>query len=566
MRAPPWALASALALAAFAGCRDAGPAPPASGPPFEARDVAQAGFDAGVVLRVRKNPSAPAGEISWRQIGGIPADFSTSEGGASLSVRTPTLAQAHPEPLPRGIVPLSPRTRGELVFEATWKGPGPPFSRVVRVAAAARATGIPSVAQGHRLLLGGEGFRVVERPKGSLAEVQGQTFEPDAAGRWVLQDAAGSKLSLRSARYDRPSLDCGRSDCHRSAAEQALASPMTRALAARLGDPTISDPGCLIGCHAAGEPGAADGGFAHLAQDMDIPYDRGWDQLPRALRRLGGVGCMSCHGPGAIPEPDARWAILRSDVCAVCHDAPPRYGHVVAWRRSRMARADASEAARRAPCARCHTTSGFLEHLGVRPAAPSPVASGISCVACHSPHGAHEGHLLRTAPPPPGLEVRRGSVCLGCHAPDPGEAIASASEAALLLGQGGRLTPRGGAPHAAVEGGCIGCHMGKKGEGHSFSASPDRCSPCHSSPPAGGSALHERARALWARALARGLLREEHPGQPAHASASRAEGLSDEQQQALFDLSLVLQDPAAWAHNGPYARALLDAAERVIAR
>ena len=34
--------------------------------------------------------------------------------------------------------------------------------------------------------------------------------------------------------------------------------------------------------------------------------------------------------PGALPE--ARWSILRADVCAYCHDAPPRYGHVEGWR------------------------------------------------------------------------------------------------------------------------------------------------------------------------------------------------------------------------------------------
>ena len=37
-----------------------------------------------------------------------------------------------------------------------------------------------------------------------------------------------------------------------------------------------------------------------------------WDDLPRSLRRAGGVGCLSCHGPGAIPEESSRWAILRA--------------------------------------------------------------------------------------------------------------------------------------------------------------------------------------------------------------------------------------------------------------
>src|SRR5262249_22353462 len=122
------------------------------------------------------------------------------------------------------------------------------------------------------------------------------------------------------------------------------------------------DPRCAVACHAIGEPGLDDGGFVSVAPRFEdarlLPRGEpgAWDHLPSVLPRLGGVGCTGCHGPGAIPERTGRWAILRVEVCASCHDAPPRYGHVVAWRTSAMARSDAQAETRVGRCAACHTT------------------------------------------------------------------------------------------------------------------------------------------------------------------------------------------------------------------
>src|SRR5690606_10045669 len=119
-------------------------------------------------------------------------------------------------------------------------------------------------------------------------------------------------------------------------------SPMTHVLARGLSGELGPYPGsCALGCHSAGEPGLLDGGFAHVAEELGhgVPEaSAGWDALPRRLRRVGGVTCTTCHGPGAVPERSARWAILRSDVCATCHDAPPRYSHAASYATSAMAR------------------------------------------------------------------------------------------------------------------------------------------------------------------------------------------------------------------------------------
>ena len=213
---------------------------------------------------------------------------------------------------------------------------------------------------------------------------------PDARGSFTLADAGGHTLRLVAGKYDETPLDCGRSDCHAGIASAALSNPMTTILERGLAAPFAGDyPGCALGCHAVGEPGLDDGGFVAVARDLGTTsHDvarTGFHDLPASLRRLGGVGCLGCHGPGAIPEANGRFAVLRADVCATCHDAPPRYGHVAAWRLSRMARSDADPRTRDAACARCHTTWGFLGRNDWRP--PDEVgAFGIACAACHAVH------------------------------------------------------------------------------------------------------------------------------------------------------------------------------------
>ena len=326
---------------------------------------------------------APGETITWRQVAGPPVGGLSPGAGPRLQARSPTLAAAHGAPLPWGVVPLSPsdprrgRARGDLARRARRRGapPGP------GVAAAPRARGLPNTAVGTRVYLGGTGWRIEARPAGAAAALEPQagvaSLVPDVAGDWRLADGAGHALTLRAGRYDETPLDCGRSGCHAALAAASATNPMTSVLARGL--PLAPDghgavfgdgyPGCALACHATGEPGLRDGGFTHVMSELGTGAlaPRAWESLPRPLRRLGGVGCLACHGPGALPETSARWSILRTDVCATCHDAPPRYGHVVAWRTTRMARADRDpRAASEGACARCHTTWGFLAQGAAR--------------------------------------------------------------------------------------------------------------------------------------------------------------------------------------------------------
>lgn len=547
------------------------------------------GFDAPFAISARHGcPERGRGRISWRQLEGPPLQaLSVSQDGFQLSARTPLLEHAHPEPLPAGIVPFSPRTQGRVVLEASWQGPGlPALKRTLTIRAISRATGLSSVAVSQQLMLAGAGFRVQRAPAGGHAEVQQHGpyahFTPDAPGRWVLANDSGQPLVVQAFWHDKTPYDCGRSECHAAIAAATLASPMSRALEARLGgaEPARS---CMLECHVVGESGSDDGGFLDVASELGWTWldASRWQDLPQALRRLGGVRCTACHGPGAIPEPDARAHVLRSDVCATCHDAPPRYNHVQQWRASRMARSDAAAATHEPGCAACHTTAGFLHAIGARQASaatPALEPAGIACAACHAPHAPHtSARLIRQLPASdPELEPST-AVCLRCHSPVASELRPSASAGALWLGRAqlpaadrdGWEAVSAASAHRAVPGGCVGCHGARSPAGgkldHSFRADAHSCSGCHN-PNEQPARAQDAQRSLVQRAKALALrLAADCPStaaEPGHAKRTTERCATQPLTRARFAIDLVLEDPAAAIHNAAFARSLLDDAER----
>jgi hypothetical protein len=510
--------------------------------------------------------------------------------GRSLSATTQkSLPDLEAEP---GIVAVSAReqrrSRTELSFRIELPG-GIAIDRQLFVSALARSSGLPNVGLSHPVLLAGDGWQLLERPGDSSATLRaiGPVTElvPDVPGLYRARDGAQRELSVRAGRYDLTPLDCGRSDCHAAIAASARNSPMTQVLASDLGGcHELSDPSCAIACHTTGEPGTRDGGFSHVMDQLALsalPPD--YEQLPRALRRLGGVGCMACHGPTRIPEPAARLHLLSNDVCAVCHDAPPRYGHVMALEASRMGHADSRPETRAQPCARCHTNWGALGRTAPSAQADQP-GGGISCVTCHDvhPHGqqardaepSHAG-LLRSLPVaaslsdlPPGL-LGTSRVCISCHSPSDGAPEPEASAAVIVAGTGG-LVPTDGAelrlagPHSRDMRGCLSCHDGGPeplvlGRSHAFRASEQACARCHASPPPRDPGIARRARALLER-LEPGQSSGAAP-QPWHARRAATTPTTPTRARALRNVLLVLEDPAADVHHPRYARALLDAAE-----
>jgi hypothetical protein len=348
---------------------------------------------------------------------------------------------------------------------------------------------------------------------------------------------------------------------------------------------SLDRPACASACHTTGEPGTSDGGFVHAQQELGLAaLPEEYEDLPPALQRLGGVGCLACHGPSKIPAPDQRLQLLRNEVCAVCHDAPPRYGHVQALQASRMGHADHDAAQRQGRCARCHSGWGAL---GRTQPPESTNAAGITCATCHDvhPHGpdqdAHATEaaesLLRRLPLPETLSSAPASfsgvsrVCIGCHAPSSNTLRPEASAAAVVAGRGG-FEPATGeplalqGPHTAHAKGCLSCHDSgpnelQLGKSHGFRATEASCARCHRQTPERHPELAGRAQQLLAQldpAHSRGSV-----DQPWHARYDLVLP-TPQQTRALRNVLLVLEDPAADVHHPAYAKSLLDAAERFL--
>ncbi len=541
------------------------------------------GFDKDVRIELRPGcRAAVAGRVKWRQIAGPHLEVHEQKNGFVLLAHTLPLEKLHSTPLPWGPVPLSPRTRGAYAFEATWSDGRRSEKQIVRFASAPRARGVTSIATGQRVYLGGKGWTLGTRPAGSRAALAHDgaltSLLGDQRGRYVLHDADHRELALQVGRFDVTPLDCGRSRCHAKQAKAVETSRMTQAFERVLdGKAGRADP-CMLACHTVGEPGVADGGFVEVARQLHWVFPdkpRGWSALPRALRRLGGVTCNACHGAGSIPERNMRWAMLRADVCANCHDAPPRYSHVEAWRQSRMAHSDADPRTRHGTCASCHTTAGFLAAHALRDSKSLPPADltlGVACAACHAPHGPHmKAAQLRRLPLPAGFaervpaNARESSVCLGCHATPKGN-FAPASSAGNLVFEAGPIPPGKKPPVHALPGGCIACHgrtpasSKELGTGHTFRADHKSCTRCHEGGAPAMADFRKRAHAL----LAKLAPPETHTG-PLHAG-DESVPQDPQRAQALAAVRLVLEDPAAGAHNPAYAKRLLDFADTTAAK
>jgi hypothetical protein len=200
---------------------------------------------------------------------------------------------------------------------------------------------------------------------------------------------------------------------------------------------------------------------------------------------------------------------------------------------------------------------------------------GIGCAACHAAHppsadraysaGTCADKLLRDVPVPALLDetidprTERSRICLGCHSPSVDDPTPRATAAAVWAGRGG-IDPTSGsaltasAPHAAVTNGCIGCHHAgppnlERGAGHAFQVAQDTCKQCHA-PGRRDPQIRARAEALFPKMLGHA------EGRPLDRTTPRG--------RALWNVAIVLEDPAADAHNAPYARKLLDAAEAAL--
>jgi hypothetical protein len=82
--------------------------------------------------------------------------------------------------------------------------------------------------------------------------------------------------------------------------------------------------------------------------------------------------------------------------------------------------------------------------------------------------------------------------------------------------------------------------------------------------PAAQRSLQERARALTQKLEQACAVTAGATSEPAHAAPGRVACRDPRLTRALYELDLVLEDPAAVVHNAALARSLLEDAERLV--
>ena len=265
-------------------------------------------------------------------------------------------------------------------------------------------------------------------------------------------------------------------------------------------------------------------------------------QFPETAR-LANIQCENCHGPqdslahGFAPPLGEPRVDLSANVCATCHGEPLRHARFQQWQLSAHANyALAIDEGESGSCSRCHTANGFLKWLPVLldddpltdPLANITVDWAVddthpqTCATCHDPHaegtttGVGTDATVRISGDTPPLiagfqvtDVGRGAICMTCHNSrrglhnddlfddfyGTGEAVRAphgSAQTDVLVGQNAYLVsiPMPGG-HASIEDSCVACHMtvteppsllsyNQGGTNHTFFASREICSECHS--------------------------------------------------------------------------------------
>ncbi len=301
--------------------------------------------------------------------------------------------------------------------------------------------------------------------------------------------------------------------------------------------------GCLS-CHTVGYDPTVDNNGIDDAADWQAFVDTGmlhhadpsnWTTMladyPQSAR-LANIQCENCHGPQFSPAhtQGAARQNLSSDLCGSCHGEPPRHGRFQQWQLSAHANYElAIGEGMSAGCAKCHTANGFLAwgKLDV----PYDIASNpavtwtedevhaITCQACHDPHsvGTASGDPTSDAPmrvqgDTPMLmagfvaeQVGKGAICMTCHNTrrglkndstwDPADGDRAphlGAQADVIMGENLYFAEVGQRSfHSLTEDSCVDCHLSATppvgdlsyalgGTNHTFYASPDICSECHS--------------------------------------------------------------------------------------
>lgn len=309
------------------------------------------------------------------------------------------------------------------------------------------------------------------------------------------------------------------SDCHEDQAaawaETGHATFFTRAIDGGAGD--HYGPNCIT-CHTTGfnnHAEAVNGGFDDIAADAGWTFPAelvpgNWDAMVAEFPQvaaMANIQCESCHGPGNlhVNEGSRRDSMiglgLSYGTCAQCHAEDPYHIFPQQWEMSAHAETNAQAftypvGEDRQACVGCHSGVGFIDRAAGLPQEEWRTDYQIiTCAVCHDPHDASNPNQLRvfdSVTLPNGFDVTSAgpaATCMSCHnarvnaaASVEGAAQGNnfslphySTAAELMNGTGGYswgLTLPTSTHGRAIEGACIGCHMGAT-PGMSDNGTPD---------------------------------------------------------------------------------------------
>jgi hypothetical protein len=468
--------------------------------------------------------------------------------GASLEIVTrPPPTAVTDRVASGGVVALSAHQAGRVVFslEATSAGAGDRLQRTVEVIPAFPSAAWPRAAPGVDLYLGAGPWEIRQGrmqisptrfPHLSRARWPATAQALDAEWNTLRHGPSGeTELKVRSGPWI-GHRDCGRFDCHPKEHQgwlsTAHASAFERGIDGRL-SPALGERGpfrehCLP-CHTLGlQPGADNDGFDDRARAAGWTFPKvlargNWLHVPGAVKDRANVQCESCHGPGWY------YTGYGDDICAQCHDHPPRYLKVAQLRRNKMVRSHRSLQAaelgdRSRVCRDCHVGQDYLRSIRGHRSASKPVLEvevpprGVTCPVCHDPHSAGCDKQLRFCGeveiPGRTFDAGKGALCISCHTGEanivrgellrpyvPGttrrtgharrptlmrepNAAPHAPQFQVLSGRGGKFLhlpkqagPARVFPHMEVPDACVGCHVDdgdsqRPAGGHTFKLLP----------------------------------------------------------------------------------------------
>jgi hypothetical protein len=377
-------------------------------------------------------------------------------------------------------------------------------------------------------------WAMTSRPTGSTATLSSTTaqrvfFQPDVAGSYAIRLTIGTKdttITIKAAAYTGTNrnnvsgapMNCA--SCHESSARPDIYTRWKNSAHAKVFENRMNGikaanwgESCFK-CHTTGynnsSLAANSGGFKQVATQVGfvasqwLPWRAGkYDSLlttdKKMLSLVAGVGCESCHGPkdpthfSAGTQPQT----MSSEVCARCHDAPPRYNQYAQWENTKHSGKVASPANQRGftgtavvtaynlnDCVRCHDGAAFVNFTQGKPF-DNRAASGysrlartpITCQTCHEPHNGG----LRSAPAASdtltngfsyrGIDFGKGKVCVDCHkyrrygddqvlrnmSTTWGPHYAGVAD--VFLGQSAARVTGNISAHKLVQNTCVGCHM-----------------------------------------------------------------------------------------------------------